>query len=294
MRHILKHIREALLDIAYERRAAGAGQEALFDELAALRICDHIRAERRLDNGMEAERLESGDDLSELGIRELARDRGCDKRIDLVLFVVLTLLDKINSIKNERLVHDSAERALIYARTAGDALLVVDGCSLILVHMYSLDLAGILAGTLTADDSGVGADLCTSTALLALTLVDVSDMMLVRRDSAEAAGILAAVCKTAAACIGDLISAHRALVAGALDDLDDVGVILVSAHSELYSLSENGSLLIDAAAHCGSVSGDDHFRNVHDVLHQAIIPSETRDLAEDLVFQMLYLCVKLV
>ena len=67
---------------------------------------------------MEAERLESGDDLSELGIRELARDRGCDKRIDLVLFVVLTLLDKINGIKDERLVHDSAERALIYARTA--------------------------------------------------------------------------------------------------------------------------------------------------------------------------------
>ena len=129
--------------------------------------------------------------------------------------------------------------------------------------MYSLDLAGVLAGTLTADDSGVGADLCTGTAFLALSLVDVSDMMLVERDGAEAADVLAAVCKAAAAGVGDFVSAHRALVAGDLDDLDDVGVILVSAHSELYSLSENGALLIDAAAHCGSVSGYDHFRNVH-------------------------------
>ena len=51
---------------------------------------------------------------------------GATTRIDLVLFVVLALLDKINGIKNERLVHDSAERALIYARAAGDALVVVD------------------------------------------------------------------------------------------------------------------------------------------------------------------------
>ena len=112
-------------------------------------------------------------------------------------------------------------------------------------------------------------------------------VLIVKCDGAAAADVLAAVSKAAAAGVCDLISAHRAFVAGDLQDLDHVGVILVSAHCELHPLGKNGALLVNAAAHCGGVAGNDLHRNVEDRLKQGIVPCLAGYLAQDFVLKML-------
>ena len=52
-----RKLREALFDILDERGAAGAGEEALFGQLRDFGIGHHIRAERGLNDGMEAQLL---------------------------------------------------------------------------------------------------------------------------------------------------------------------------------------------------------------------------------------------
>ena len=122
------------------------------------------------------------------------------------------------------LSHDSSERALIYARAAGDALVVVDSRSLVLVHGDGFDLAGVLAGTFAVDNGGVGADLSARSALNALCFVDVSNVVLVKGNGSAPAYVLTAVGKTAAAGVCNFVSAHRTFVAGDFDNLDNIGV----------------------------------------------------------------------
>ena len=142
---------EVLFDVVHKRRAAGACQESFFGKFLRFGLCDHIRAESRFDYGVESELLQAGYDLTELGIGELAGNGGRDDGINLVFRVVVALFEHVYSVEDERFVRNRAERALIYARAAGNALVVVDSSALLLVtHGDGLDLAGILAGTLVA------------------------------------------------------------------------------------------------------------------------------------------------
>ena len=88
---------------------------------------------------------------------------------------------------------------------------------LLLVHRDCLDLAGILAGTLTADDRSIGADLCASSALLTLGLVNMSYVLMIKGDGTKFTYVLATVCKTATAGIGNLITADGAFVTSNFD-----------------------------------------------------------------------------
>ena len=69
---MINELRERGFNILNERRTAGAGEDALFGELLCLAHCDHIGAERRLDNVVEAELLKTGYYLTELCVGELA------------------------------------------------------------------------------------------------------------------------------------------------------------------------------------------------------------------------------
>lgn len=281
------HGGEVLFDKRDESGAAGACEEALFDQLARFSLGYHVGAESRLYDCMEAERLDSAYHLTELCVGELAGDGGRNDRIDLVLFVVVALLDEVDHVEDERLIHYRAEGALIYARAAGDALFVVDGCGFVLAHGDRLYLAGVLAGALTADYSGVGADLGARSAADAEGFVDVRHMLVVKGYRVATADVLAAVSQTAAAGVCDLVAAHGAFVTGDLYDLYDVGIFLVSAHGELYALGEDRALLVNAAAHRGGGAGNDLRRYVKDRLKKRVVPRLTRDLAQDLVFEML-------
>ena len=161
MRDLVRQGREALLDIGNESRAAGAREEALFGELLGLLISDHVGAERSLDDMEEAEALDAGDDLAEFCIAELARNRRRHNGVHLVVLVVAALLQEIHRVENERLVDDRAERALVDAGAAGDALLVVDmRCAMVFAaHADRLDLAGALARALLVHNRAVRADL---------------------------------------------------------------------------------------------------------------------------------------
>ena len=100
------------------------------------------------------------------------------------------------------------------------------------------------------------------------------------------------MCKTSSASVRDFISANGALIAGNINNLDNVRIILVSAHRKVYALLENGSFLINAATHCRSFSRNDYFRDIVKVFVQSVFPCLSGNLSQNLVFQMLYLCVK--
>ena len=158
MRDERGELRERLFYVGDEGGAAGAGQEAFFGEFLGFCRGDHVGAEGSFDDGVEAELLETGDDLTELCVGELARDRRSDNGVHLIVLGG-TAFDHVYDIEYVGFVGDRAERALVYAGAAGDAFIVVDLCGFVFVHRDRLDLAGVLARTLAADDRGVRADL---------------------------------------------------------------------------------------------------------------------------------------
>ena len=160
MRDERQEIGERLLDIAYERRAAGAGEESLFGKLRGFGICDHIRTERSLDDRMEAELFQSAYNLPELGICKLARNRRGNDCEHLIFRVVLALLYDVDRIEDKGLVGYRAEGTLINAGSAAYALGIVDRRRLVLVHVYGFDFAGVLARAPSAYNRRIRAHLC--------------------------------------------------------------------------------------------------------------------------------------
>ncbi len=290
---VVGQLGEGLADIGHKRRAAGAGQKALLGQFLRFGLRHHVRAQRRLDDGVEAQLLKAGDDLTQLGIGELAGNGGRHDGVNLIAGLG-RFLEQLDRVQYERFVHDRAEGALIDARAAGDALFIEDRGRLVLVHCDGLDLAGVLTGTLAAHDGRIGADLGAHAALHALRLVDVRHMVLVEIERLFLTHIVAAVRQTAAAGLGDFIAAHGTFVAGDVDDLDDVGIVLVAAHRQLDALAHDGALLIDTAAHRRFFSGHDDLRNVEQIFRQRAIPRLTGHLPQNLIFEMLNLCVELM
>ena len=250
-------------------------------------------AESRLDYRKEAESFDTSNYLSELGIGELTGNRRSNYSISLIFRIADTALNHIDYLQNIRLIGYRAEGTLIYARSAGYTFIVVYMRRLGLVHTYCLDLAGALAGTNIIVYRAVRANLGAHTALDAFALVNVRYVIVVEGDSSALAHVLATVSKTAAARACYLVTAHRTLVAGYIYNLNDVLVARVTAHSDFYTLAENGAFLINAAAHSRLSAGNNGFRDVEGSLGKSARPSLARDLAQNLIFEILYLCIKL-
>ena len=98
---------------------------------------------------------------------------------------------------------------------------------------------------------------------------------MVERNCAALAGIFAAVSKAAAAGISDLIARSGTLVTRDVDNLDNVGIILLSAHSNLNALRKYCALLVYAAAHRGSLSRYDYLGDIKHIVKQGIVPRLT-------------------
>ena len=74
--------------------------------------------------------------------------------------------------------------------------------------------------------------------------------------------IFASMSKTATTGGGNLVACGGTLVTGNIDNLNNVGGFLISAHGDFYTFLKNSPLLINAAAHCRSFSGNDSLRDI--------------------------------
>ena len=291
MGNIGHKLRIVLFHKAHKGRAAGGEQEALLGKLLRLVLGHHIGAEGSLYHVVEAKLAQARDHLAELGIGKLAGDGGRHHGIDLTA-EDQALFQHIHHLDDLADVGDGAEGTGIDARAAGDALLIVDICGLVLFggHRDGLDLAGVLARTGMMDDGRVGADLRAHAALNALVLVDVGHVVVVKVDRAAAADVLAAVHQAALAHARNLIAGGGTFVTGDIEHADHV--FAHSAHGLLDALNQNGPLFVHAAAHGGLGAGHDLFGQVQHVDGQGVAPGGGCHLPQNVVFEELYLGIK--
>ena len=288
-----EHILMLLFDVVDKGRAAGRGQEALLDQLAGLFQGDHIGAQRDLDDVGEAQRLDAGHDLTQLGALELAGDGRSDEGIDLPVGAGQYFLQAVDNGQQIGLVGDGAEGALIDTGAAVGTLGFVDLGNAVFVHGDGAGLAVTDAGTLEVVDGAVGADAGAAAALDALGLVDAGLLVFVEIDGVAGAGLLAAVGNAATAVGGDQIARYGAFVAGDVDDLDDlVGVFGHAVDGDLDALGQNGALFIDAAAHGGLGAGGDQLGDAGEAFHQVAFEGMTGHLTQNFIAQVLNLGIK--
>ena len=181
---------------------------------------------------MKAERLDTRYYLTELCISELTGNGGCNNGVNLFL-----VFKHLNSIQNKGFIGNRAERALVNAGAAGNALTVINTRRLSLGHGNRADLAGFNAGTLEVHNRAVGADLRALTALNALGFINVRLLLAVKGYGSPAANVLTAVRKTTAARLGHFVTAHRALIAGYLNNFDNIGIFSIPAHCNFNPLA---------------------------------------------------------
>ena len=220
-----------------------------------------VRAERRLHHLVEAEFADTRYDLFDLRILELTDDGRRDDRVNVVFFALFRLFEDVDALHDHGFVDDGAERALVYARAAGDALVVVDDRLFVFADGDRLDLAGRYARALLMQDRPVRARLRAFAALDALGFIYhrlvVDDLNGIAR-----ADFLAAVHDAAAAGGSYEDAADGAFVAGDVDDFHDVGVVFVAAEREFDALLHDGALLEDTAAHGRLRPGRYFFGNI--------------------------------
>ena len=167
--NIFRKLREALLYIVYESRAAGGGKKALFRKLFRLKPRHHVGAPCRLHHIIKAESLYARHHLLRRNVRVLARHGGCNHRIHAIVFIVAGVAYKGYYLGNAGLIRYRAEGALIHAGAAGYALVLVYYRLFgLLVYIYSLCFACADAGAHMLHYGGIWAYRHTFAALHAL------------------------------------------------------------------------------------------------------------------------------
>ena len=134
------------------------------------------------------------------------------------------------------------------------------------------------------DNCGIRTYLCALTAFNALGFIYMSNVVVVKGNCTTLTHVLTTVGKTSAAGCGNFVTCGRAFIAGDIDNLNNVLVILITAHGDLYTLTENSALLIDTAAHCGVGTGRDDLGYLHDIFKQGIAPRLARYLTQYFIF----------
>ena len=154
---------------------------------------------------------------------------------------------------------------------------------LVFVHRNSLHLAGALTRPLFVDNSRKRANLGTGAAVHTLRFINMRNMLMVKRNSAALTYIFTTMRQTAAARIGDLIAAHGAFVTGGHQNLNHTGIFHITAHGQLNAIGQNGTFLVNTAAHGRRVAGHNGFGNIQHIVKQCAVPRPARHLAQYLV-----------
>ena len=210
----------------------------------------------------------------------------------MVFAIFLALFDHVDDIEDIGFIGNSAEGALVHARPAGNAGIVINGCRLIFVHGDRLDFTGVFTGALAIHNGGIGANPRAGTAIHAFCFINVRHMVM-EADGALGTDVLTAACQTPSAGVGDLIAAHGALITGNINDLNDIGVLLIAAHCHAHPFAEDRTLLVDAAINGLGIAGRQLPRDRQHIIQQSIVPRLPRHLPQHLVFDILYLGIKL-
>jgi hypothetical protein len=181
---------------------------------------------------------------------------------------------------------------LIDAGAALDALFIIDTGGILLIDRNSFDFTGVLAGAFPIHNSAVRAHLGALAAFHTFCFVDMRLMFIVKGNRTAFANVLKPVSQAAPAGIGDLVAYGGAVITGNINYLNNVSAVS-TAHRQFDAFGQNGPFLVNAAAHSGDFAGYNRFGNVQHVFQQGIIPGLPGYLPEHLVFQMLYLGIKL-
>ena len=236
---------------------------------------------------MKPEFMYARDHLFDLRVLELRNDGGSDDRVDVEIFVPVRLFENVDHFHDHGLIHDRAEGALIDARAAGNAFIVVDDGLFVLSHGDRLHFARIDARALLVYDRPVRAGLGAFAAFDALAFIH--DRLVVDDlDGVFRADLLTAVHDAAAAGGRDEYAADRALVAGDIDHLDDVRIVLVPAQRKFDALLHDGALFENTAAHRRLGPGRDLFGDVDINVVVAMFVFVADDRLQNVVFEFLY------
>ena len=116
---------------------------------------------------------------------------------------------------------------------------------------------------------------------------------MIKRNRTALTNIFTTMRQTSTAEIRNHMSRFRTFITGDIDDLDDlIGIFGNAIDSDLNTLGQNGALLINTAAHCRFLAGNELCGNVHNVLEKLIIPCKTGYLAQYFIFKVLDLSIE--
>ena len=163
---------------------------------------------------------------------ELRDNSGRDNRVHFILGVVLRVFENIERVEYIRFIGNRAERTLIHARAATDALVVVYNRFFIGVDLDCIGFTAQNARTLLQNYGIVRTSLRASSALYALFLID-DGVLAFYLNSLFGANLDTAVRNAPPARGRDENAVHGTLVARYVNDFDDVLIVLVAAHCEL-------------------------------------------------------------
>ena len=183
-------------------------------EVLSLFDSAEVSADSYFYYAVETELFHSGGELFGRSLRaELTYKSGSDYRDDL-----LARLHSVDKLEDLTLIDYRAEGTVYKAHTAGNALIVVDLRSALLVGLDSVHTAGGGAGALHFIDSTVGTDSRAASALYALRLIYYR-FAVNYLDSFLGTDFLTRVSKAALAAVGNVVVGFGTSVAGKLDDI---------------------------------------------------------------------------
>ena len=200
-----------------ERRTARSGHDSSFlprfDPFQRLISGSHIPAQTDFHHIRKPGFFQSAADRGHTDVlAELTfRSRGAH-RDDALAFT-----DGANDVRGKDFGTDRAERAVVDAVPAVDALAFVDPADTRFIVRYGPHGARLLAGTLLMDDSAVRAGFGAQTAGLALVQID-AHLGIAGGNCTESAGVETRLAQAKAADIRDEIILNGAVVAGGRDD----------------------------------------------------------------------------
>ena len=194
----------------------------LFQEVLGFLNGTHIGTNGHFHNPGKSKLLHGGYQLAGGDLAaELADESGSHQRDDFV-----TLQNGLDYLVDLALIHDGTEGTAYQTLTAGDALILIDDSTALVVGADGIHAAAGGTGTFQMNDGIVGACLGALAAADAFVKVNVGTVV-PERDGVLGADLLAGTCQTVLAIIADLVLVTGTGMAGIGDDVDQRGLIVL-------------------------------------------------------------------
>ena len=226
------------------------------------------------------------------------KSRGHDGDVPVAFF------EGVDELEDLAFVSDGAEGAGYQAHTAGNALVIVDLGTAVIVGFNGVHAAGGGAGALLLDDGVVGTGIGAFTASDALAVID-HRLAALKMDGTLGADLLAEAGQAALAALGDPVPIGGTGVAGIGNNVHQRGIIVLfrdgtffhtvgqpgvlrhrtqrQTHCQTDALAHNGALQEDGFPVIGNLAGGNL---VGQFLHAAVVAAficQAGNLCKDLL-----------